>query len=88
MILLPEGEVTALWEGLLGWRVLARYWELITACRHLESFEPGTVYIYKCDLLVSVMPHDVRGGSLKSNANETDNEVTYVYVYGPRFKRL
>ena len=33
----------------------------ITACRHLETFHPGKAYIYKCDLLVSVMLHDVRG---------------------------
>ena len=31
----------------------------IMACRHLETFHPCTAYIYKCDLLVSVMPHDV-----------------------------
>ena len=31
----------------------------ITACRHLETFDLGTAYIYKCDLLVSVMLHDV-----------------------------
>ena len=30
MVLISEGEVTSiLWEGLLGWRALARYWELI-----------------------------------------------------------
>ena len=27
MFLIPEGEVITLWEGLLGWRALARYWE-------------------------------------------------------------
>ena len=27
MSLIPEEEETRLWEGLLGWRVLARYWE-------------------------------------------------------------
>ena len=27
MFLIPEGEGTTLWEGLLGWRILARYWE-------------------------------------------------------------
>ena len=26
---LPEGEVTTLWEGLLGWRALVRYREQI-----------------------------------------------------------
>jgi len=26
MSLLSEGEVTTLWEGLLVWRALARYW--------------------------------------------------------------
>ena len=31
----------------------------ITACKHLETFDPGTAYKYKCDLLVSVMLHDV-----------------------------
>ena len=31
----------------------------IRAYRHLETFDPGTAYIYKCDLLVRFMPHDV-----------------------------
>ena len=30
----------------------------ITVCKHLETFDPGTAYTFKCDLLVSVMPHD------------------------------
>ena len=25
----PEGEVTALWEGLLSWTVKARYWNVV-----------------------------------------------------------
>ena len=25
----PEGEVTTLWEGLLGWRAQAKYWKQI-----------------------------------------------------------
>ena len=29
IFLIPEGEGTILWEGLLGWIALARYWELI-----------------------------------------------------------
>ena len=29
MFLIPEEEVTTLYERLLGWRVLARYWEHI-----------------------------------------------------------
>ena len=32
---------------------------LLTAYRHRDTFDPGTAYIYKCDLFVSVMPHDV-----------------------------
>ena len=27
--LIPDGEVTTLSEGLLGWRTLGKYWELI-----------------------------------------------------------
>ena len=57
----------------------------ITACRHLETFHPGKAYIYKYDLLVSVM---CEVWLLKSNADETDKEVTFVYVYGRWLKRL
>ena len=39
-------------------------------------------------MLVSVMPHDVWGVVAQSNANETDKEVTFVYVYGRWLKRL
>ena len=31
--------------------------ERVTACRHPEAFDPGTTYIYKCDLLVSFISH-------------------------------
>ena len=31
----------------------------VRACRHLATFDPGTTYIYKCDLLVSFMPYGV-----------------------------
>ena len=31
----------------------------LRACRHRETFDPGTAYRYICDLLVSVMPHNV-----------------------------
>ena len=39
MFLLREGGVTTLWEGLLGWRALVRYWELIR-----ESLGQGVFY--------------------------------------------
>ena len=32
----------------------------LTAYRHRDTFDPGTAYLYKCDLLVSFMQHDVR----------------------------
>ena len=33
--------------------------ESLTACRHLAIFDPDKTYLYKCDLLVSFIPHCV-----------------------------
>ena len=46
----------------------------ITAYRHQETFDPGTSYIYKCDLLVSDMPHDVWLMKLTKRS--------HLYIYG------
>ena len=46
----------------------------LRAQRHLESFYPATVYIYKCDLLVSFISHTSCGMTLTKRS--------HLYMYG------
>ena len=55
-------EIWAVWNQLCprDLRVtIASVRSRLRACRHLATFDPGTTYIYKCDILVSFMPHCV-----------------------------
>ena len=51
---IPSSNMTTLF-GDMSAKVGSR----LRACRHLATFDPGTTYIYKCDILVSFMPHGV-----------------------------